>query len=237
MVAAAPLNEELVLVVDRGREGREAQQLQRAELGQQVQRDQQRAAEQRRAQLRQHHPDERAPAPEPERVRRLLQRRGRARAAPPRPAGRPAGSTRASRSASAPAKPSTPGVSDTQPKLLTNAGHGERRHQQDRATRARPGRSVRSTSQAAPTPMHQAERDAADGQPRRCSRAGSAMRGRTTSRSHASAQPVLDGVRTRRSPAGPARAARRGAAQHAGSAGGRAACAPAARARRYLRGG
>ena len=64
-----------VLVVDRGREGREAQQRQGPELGEQVEPDQQRATEQGRAQLGEHDRAEGVRTRVAQRPRRLLQRR------------------------------------------------------------------------------------------------------------------------------------------------------------------
>ena len=85
-----------VLVVDGGGEGGEAQQGERAELGEQVQPDQQRAAEQGRSQLGQHHPGEGLPAGVPERPGGLLQRRVEAAQGRDGRAGRRAGSRTAS---------------------------------------------------------------------------------------------------------------------------------------------
>ena len=66
---------ELVLGVDLGRERAEAQQREGAVLGQQVQRDDQAAAEQREAQLRQRHAPEDREGAQPEAARDVLERR------------------------------------------------------------------------------------------------------------------------------------------------------------------
>ena len=134
------------LLVDRRRERREPQHLQRAELRQQVQRDEESAAEQGRSQLGKDDAREGGHAPEAQRAGGLLERR--VDALQRRGDGQvDEREVRQGDDEDRSREPSTAWVSDTQAYPLTNAGTASGATSRPRQRRGS-GTSVRSTSHA-----------------------------------------------------------------------------------------
>ena len=140
-----------VLVVDGGGERRVAQHLQRAELGEQVQGDQQAAAEQGHPQLRQLHPAGTPPSWRAPGRARSPPAPGRDRGRPRPPAGRRTGSRRASPPGARRRRcPGRAAARSTRSCSRTPARPAAR--PAGRARPGGPGTDERSTSHAAPTP-------------------------------------------------------------------------------------